>query len=78
MKCVYSTPELLKADLIRSRLQSEGIEAVLQNEGAALYGFGVPGPVMLEITVRDEDADRAASIIHRLERRSGKRRPPRS
>ncbi len=58
MKCVYSV-----ADLVQSILRRSGIDSRLQNEGSALYGIGLPGPVLLEIMVREEDFGRAATAL---------------
>jgi len=63
MKCVYSTVELVQADLVQSILRRSGIDSRLQNDGSALYGIGLPGPVLLEIMVREEDLGRAATAL---------------
>lgn len=63
MKCVYSTAELVQADLAQSILRSSGIDSRLQSEGSALYGIGLPGPVLLEIMVREEDLGKATDVL---------------
>src|SRR5437667_7647811 len=60
MKRVYSTTDLLKADLVQVKLRDRGIESNLENAGAALYAFGQ----WLDITVCDEDTDRATAILN--------------
>ena len=76
MKYVFSTTEFVDYQLIRLALGDHGIDARLENEGAALYGIGMPtSAAPIQISVRDEDEEKARIVIHDFfEQRKKKRK----
>ena len=71
MKKVWSTPNLVQCDMLRSLLEGHGIVALQRNEYTAQYtGVGYPVPpgqalsfAWPEIWVGDDDAEAAEALI---------------
>jgi hypothetical protein len=71
MRRVWSTPNVVQGDLIRSALEGHGIKALLVNDLSAQFtGIGYPvrsGQALPfawpELWVEDEDYERAAELI---------------
>ncbi len=76
MKCVFATTEFVDLQLIRLALGDHGIDGMVENEGAALYGIGMPtSAAPIQISVRDEDEEKARNVIHDVfEQRKKKRK----
>lgn len=56
---VFSTTLLHAAQIVKDRLENEGIHALILNQQDSMYkAFG-----MIELYVRSEDADKARTII---------------
>ena len=76
MKKLWTTPSVVKCDLIKCTLEGRGIHVELLNELSAQYtGIGYPLPTgqalafaWPEIWVEDEDYDRALELITELVR----------
>lgn len=74
MKRVWSTPNIVQGDLIRSMLEGHGIEAQIVNDTSARFtGIGYPVPsgqalsfAWPEIWVEDADYERAVELISGL------------
>ncbi len=71
MKKVFTATSVIPCDLLKSLLESEGIDSMIKNEqGSGPTGYGVPivnYPSLAwawpELWVRDEDFETAAEII---------------
>ena len=76
MKYVLATTEFVDLQLIRLALGDHGIDGMVENEGAALYGIGMPSSAApFRISVRDEDEEKAWNVIHDFfEQRKKKRK----
>lgn len=76
MKRIWTTPSIVKFDLIRNMLEGHGIQTQTINEfGAQFTGIGYPVPSgqalsfsWPEIWVEDTDYDRALALITELVR----------
>ncbi len=67
MKRVHVTTSLEEAEAIRIALRDAGVESILENEHAAFSAVEMPtSAIPLGILVRDEEAARAAILIHEL------------
>lgn len=65
---VHRTQGEIDAQLVRSLLESNGIEAMLSGESLRLtHGFTVDGLAEVRILVRGEDAKRASEVIASME-----------
>lgn len=70
MKKIFTAPNIIPCDLLRSMLEAEGIESALMNEGgSAMTGNALPVPsgselpwAYPEVWVNDEDYEAAAQI----------------
>ena len=75
MKRVWTTPSVVKCDLLKCMLEGNGIHVEILNELTAQYtGIGYPLPTgqalafaWPEIWVEDGDYDRALSLITEFE-----------
>ena len=78
MKYVFATTEFVDLQLIRLALGDHGIDAMVENEGAALYAVGMPtAAAPFRISVRDEDVETARNVIHDIfEQRRKKKGEP--
>lgn len=56
---VYQTSDPIKADMVRDRLEENGIDAVVDGEGQA----GFSGVLPVNVLVRESDSVRANSFI---------------
>lgn len=60
-KIVFISPNIFEVNLAKNYLESEGVQAILQNELAAqLYGGIIDKPKLL---VREEDMEQAVNIL---------------
>jgi hypothetical protein len=61
---VYKAQGEMQAQMIRSVLESDGIESMLSGESVRLtHGFTVDGLAEVKILVREEDETRAREVI---------------
>lgn len=61
---VWKAQGEIDAQIIRSVLEGDGIEAMLSGEAVRLtHGFTVDGLAEVKILVREEDAERAREVI---------------
>lgn len=67
---VFTDPSIVPCDLLKSILESEGIDSMLKNQPCSTVGLGNPVPWMPslsfawpELWVNDEDAEIAREII---------------
>ena len=76
MKYVFATTEFVDLQLIRLALGDHDIDAMVEDEGAALYAIGMPtAAAPFRISVRDEDEEKARNVIHDFfEQRKKKRK----
>ena len=64
MKQVYATTSLPEAQALCAMLKANGVEAVVENEGAAFYAVGMPSPALpLCLSVPDGQAEEAARLL---------------
>lgn len=74
MKKLWSTPSVVKCDLVKNMLEGHGLHVETANELSAQFtGVGYPLPsgqalpfAWPEIWVEDEDYDRALALIREL------------
>ncbi|MCL5256424.1 MAG: DUF2007 domain-containing protein [Chloroflexi bacterium] len=65
---VYVTSGQLNGHLIKSKLESEGIPAILQYESAGLvYGLVVDGLGNVKVLVPEEYLDRAKQVLEGID-----------
>ena len=76
MKRVFTAPNVVSCDFLRSMLSAAGIDSMFKNEGgSAIVGYGWPVPAgsalswaWPELWVNDEDFDVASQIAADFER----------
>ena len=60
---IASFTERFEADVLKSRLDAEGIQCMVLEENSMKMGLGAPALGMARLKVRRRDADRAADIL---------------
>ena len=84
MKRVFTAPNVIPCDLLRSMLEAAGIESMFKNEGgSAMTGNALPVPggaelpwAWPEVWVNDEDFETAAEIAADFQRQNEGRAEP--